>query len=178
MWPFLTYPLEIKQHHFSCIYKLQMSQSKVDPDRRGRDTETYLSMEGVSTTDFNSAHFCHLHCRQLENRHYDLESWFDSEFGTLLRVKNSVCWHWLKSVLSRMLAFFLLKLSVKKVISSFIYNLYRIKTIPDQKGNNINFLEMPSHKINLILTYGSVRNFKFWQLLLASIYLTFHYEVN
>ena len=44
-----------------------------------------------------------------------------------------------------MFVIFLLELSMKKALASFIHNLHRIKTIPDQKGN-YGFLEMQSHK--------------------------------
>lgn len=44
----------------------------------------------MPTTDLNSAHLCCLHCKQQENKDYDLGSLFLSEFGTIPRVKNSV----------------------------------------------------------------------------------------
>ena len=44
-----------------------------------------------------------------------------------------------------MFAFFLSELSMKKALASFIHNLHRIKTIPDQKGNS-RFLEIQSYK--------------------------------
>lgn len=52
--------------------------------------------------------------------------------------------------MSRAFAFFL---SVKKVTATFIYNLHRIKTIPDENSNYMDFVEIPPHKINLNLIY-------------------------
>lgn len=48
---------------------------------------------------------------------------------------------------------------MKKAIAIFIFHLHRIKTIPDENGNNIDFLEIPSHKINLNFILGSAKKF-------------------
>lgn len=53
-------PPEITQHFTSAFYWLQMSEKPTQI--QGEETQKPpLSREGVSTTDFNSAHLCHLH---------------------------------------------------------------------------------------------------------------------
>ena len=61
---------------------------------------------------------------------------------------------------------------MKKALASFIHNLHRIKTIPDQKGN-YRFLEIKLKKVkegNLNKTSIKLKegNFNFLQLLLTT----------